>query len=58
MGWEPAYSLDQSIAPDQVNRLLMTTRHSLVPWLYASNGGNPQVLRQLVNASFRPEVHN
>jgi hypothetical protein len=38
-------SLDQSIAPDQVNRLLMTTRHSLVPWLYAGNGDFEQVVR-------------
>lgn len=38
-------SVDQSEAADQVNRVLMTTRHSLVPWLYASNGDFEQVVR-------------
>jgi len=30
---------------DAVNRLLMATRHALVPWLYVSNGDYEQVVR-------------
>lgn len=33
------------VPPDQVNRILMATRHRLVPWLYASNGDFEQVAR-------------